>query len=61
MNSKITNLSSETLKLNAQQLLKSPDGQKSIQTALQEAKNITLRLQEDRRVDQKSLHEPFTV
>jgi hypothetical protein len=61
MTSKILNQPSEIIRQNAQQWLRSSEGQKSIQEALQEAKNITTRLQEERRVDLKSLHEPFTV
>lgn len=58
---KMISIPNEVIKQYAQQWLQSPEGQKSIQNALQEAKNITTRLQEERRVDVKSLHEPFTV
>lgn len=51
----------EALQQSAQQWLRSPEGRSNIQKALQEAKETTARLQEDRRVDLKSLHEPFTV
>ena len=58
---KMISIPNEAIKQHAQQWLQSPEGQKSILNALQEAKNITTRLQEERRVDVKSLHEPFTV
>jgi len=61
MKSKVLNLPTEIIRQNAQQWFRSSEGQKSIQEALQEAKNITTRLQDERRVDLKSLHEPFTV
>ncbi|MGH8556990.1 MAG: hypothetical protein ACRESZ_05910 [Methylococcales bacterium] len=46
---------------NAQQWLQSPEGKEAIQKALQEAKAVTARLQEERRVELKTLQEPFTV
>lgn len=57
----MTNISHEVIKQNAQKWLQSSEGRQAIQNTLQEAKNITTRLQEERRVDVKSLHEPFTV
>ncbi|MFB1490162.1 MULTISPECIES: hypothetical protein [unclassified Thiocapsa] len=51
----------EVLQRNAQNWLKSPEGRDTIQKTLQQAKQVTARLQEERRVDLKSLHEPFTV
>lgn len=61
MATKMISIPNEVVKQHAQQWLQSSEGQKSIQNALQEAKNITTRLQEERRVDVRSLHEPFTV
>lgn len=58
---KMISIPNEVIKQHAQQWLQSPEGRKSIQKTLQETKNITTRLQEERRVDVKSLHEPFTV
>lgn len=58
---KMVSIPNEVIKQNAQKWLQSSEGQQTIQNALQEAKNITTRLQEERRVDLKSLHEPFTV
>lgn len=55
------NIPSETIVQNAQKWLQSPQAKASIQSLLQETKNTTIRLQEERRVDLKSLHEPFTV
>ncbi len=61
MATKTTNPQQEVLQRNAQDWLKSPEGQDTIRKTLQQAKQVTARLQEERRVDLKSLHEPFTV
>ena len=61
MISKIKGIPADDIKQNAQQWMQSAEGQKTIQDTLQESKDITTRLQEERRVDLKSLHEPFTV
>jgi hypothetical protein len=61
MNTKFTNIPTEEIRRNAQKWFESPEGRQTILSALQESKNITARLQEERRVDAKSLHEPFTV
>lgn len=51
----------EELQRNARQWLQSPEGRETIRKALEESKEVTARLQEERRVDLKALHEPFTV
>jgi hypothetical protein len=56
-----SNPRAEAFQRSAQEWLQSPQGRDEIQKALQEAREITTRLQKDRRVDVKSLHEPFTV
>jgi len=61
MNTAPSDSKTEAFQRNAQQWLQSPEGRSDIQRALQEAKEVTARLQKDRRVDLKSLHEPFTV
>ncbi len=45
----------------AKEWLHSPEGHASMMKALQEAKETTTKLQEERRVDSKSLQEPFSV
>lgn len=61
MTTKMTSIPNEEIIQNAQRWLQSTAGQETIQNALQEAKIITTRLQEESRVDVKTLHEPFTV
>ncbi len=58
---KTTDSRQEELQRNAQQWLQSPEGIEKLKKSLQESKAVTARLQEERRVDLKSLHEPFTV
>lgn len=57
----ITASERQALQQSAQQWLQSPAGQATLQKAVQEVRSITARLQEERRVDVKILHEPFTV
>lgn len=61
MTTKMTSIPNEEIIHSAQLWLQSTAGQRTIQDALQEAKTITTRLQEESRVDVKTLHEPFTV
>lgn len=61
MNITVTDAQQQALQKNAQQWLQSPEGKEAIQKALQEAKAVTARLQEERRVELKTLQEPFTV
>ncbi len=61
MNITTTDAQQQALQNNAQQWLQSPEGKEAIQKALQEAKVVTARLQEKRRVELKTLQEPFTV
>lgn len=61
MIAKMISIPNEVIKQSVQEWIQSSEAQQTIQNALQEAKSITSRLQEERRVDVKSLHEPFTV
>lgn len=45
----------------AQKYVSSSEGKKSISSALKSAQNVISRLNDARRVDPKSLHEPVTL
>ena len=56
-----TETEKQAIQKTAQQWMQSPEGKEAILKAVQEAKAVTARLQEERRVELKTLQEPFTV
>lgn len=61
MTTEPTDAQREAAQRHAQQWLQSNQGRETMLKALQDARDVTARLQRERQVDLKSLHEPFTV